>query len=130
MSAKVKLALGPVVAGFPSPAEDVIDRNLNLQELLVRKPAATFFVRVSGESMLGAGINHDDILVVDRSKEVEGDQIVVAAVNGEFTVKHLSRKGKRIFLVPENVKYKTMEITEGMDFEVWGVVTGVVRVLQ
>src|SRR3989304_10351570 len=126
MSAKVKLALGPVVAGFPSPAEDVIDRNLNLQELLVRKPAATFFVRVSGESMLGAGINHDDILVVDRSKEVEGDQIVVAAVNGEFTVKHLSRKGKRIFLVPENVKYKTMEITEGMDFEVWGVVTGVV----
>jgi DNA polymerase V len=105
MPAKLNLYLNPVPAGFPSPAEDVIDRSLDLQELLVKHPAATFFVRVRGESMLGAGIHHDDILVVDRSREPQGDQIVVAALDGEFTVKHLHRKGKKVFLVPDNVKY-------------------------
>jgi DNA polymerase V len=127
---KLPFVLSPVAAGFPSPAEDVIDRSLDLQELLVKSPASTFFVRVQGESMIGAGINHDDILVVDRARDVDGDQIVVAALDGDFTVKHLVRKNKKVFLVPDNSRYKPLEVTETMDFQVWGVVTSVIRILM
>lgn len=125
----VPLFLSPVSAGFPSPAEDVIDRNLDLHEYLIKHPAATYFVRVVGDSMLNAGIHHGDILVVDRSIKPESEHIVVASLNGDFTVKHLVCEHKRVFLEPDNPRYTRLEVTTNEDFTIWGVVTGVIRKL-
>lgn len=116
-----------VSAGFPSPAEDHIDRKLDLNELLIPHPAATFFVRVAGNSMINASINNDDILVVDRSLEAISGKIIIAIVNGELTVKRLERNHTSCRLVAENSEYQPIEITESTDFEVWGVVTSVIH---
>ena len=116
-----------VSAGFPSPADDYIDRMLDLNELLVQNPAATFFVRVAGDSMTGAGINHDDLLVVDRSLEPISGKIVIAVLNGELTVKRLLKNEKSCELVAENPKYSPIELTEESECEVWGVVTSVIH---
>ncbi len=114
-------------AGFPSPAEDYLDKTLDLNELLIAHPAATFFVRVSGDSMQNAGIFSGDILVVDRSLEAADNKIVIAIVSGEFTVKRLKIREGRISLVPENPSYPILEMKEGSDFQVWGVVTYVIH---
>ena len=119
--------LANVQAGFPSPAEDYLDKTLDLNELLIAHPAATFFVRVSGDSMRGAGIFSGDVLVVDRSLEATDNKIVVALVNGEFTVKRLKVRDGRIRLVPENPAYPILELKEESDFQVWGVVTYVIH---
>ncbi len=111
-----------VQAGFPSPATDHIEKFLDLNEHLIEKPAATFFVRVSGDSMKDAGIHDGDLIIVDRSKTPVNNSIVLAIVNGEFTVKRLNKKGDQIQLCPENKNYSPITIKEGMDFEVWGVV--------
>ena len=116
-----------VSAGFPSPAEDHIERKLDLNELLIQHPAATFFVRVAGDSMKDAGINHDDILVVDRSLEATNGKIVIAIVNGELTVKRLERNRTSCNLVAANSDYSPIEITEDFDFSIWGVVTSVIH---
>lgn len=116
-----------VSAGFPSPAEDHIDRKLDLNELLIQHPVATFFVRVAGDSMKDAGINHDDILVVDRSLEATSGKIVIAIVNGELTVKRLERNPTSCKLVPANPNYSPVVITEDTDFSIWGVVTSVIH---
>jgi DNA polymerase V len=116
------LFLSQVPAGFPSPAEDYQDKKLDLNGLLVKRPSSTFFVRVSGPSMTGAGIFDGDLLVVDRSLPATDNKIVIAVVNGEFTVKRLRKRGERIFLVPENPAFKETEIITGMEFTVWGVV--------
>lgn len=116
-----------VQAGFPSPADDYIEGKLDLNELIVRHPAATFFVRVQGESMNGAGIHTDDILVVDRSLEVSNGNIIVAIVDGEFTVKRYVVEGKDVFLVPENGNFSRLKISENSEFQVWGVVTYVIH---
>ncbi len=116
-----------VRAGFPSPAEDYIEKRLDLNEYLVKHPAATFYVRVEGDSMIGAGIQSGDILIVDRSLEPAHNKIIVAIVDGEFTVKRLLFRGKRIILAPENDNYEDLEITDGIDFAVWGVVTSVIH---
>jgi DNA polymerase V len=121
------LFITAVQAGFPSPAEDYLDKTLDLNELLISHPAATFFVRVAGDSMQGAGIFSGDTLVVDRSLEATDSKIVVAIVNGEFTVKRLRLKEGRISLVPENPNFPTIEVKEGSDFQVWGVVTYVIH---
>ncbi len=121
------LFLANVQAGFPSPAEDYLDKTLDLNELLISHPAATFFVRVAGDSMQGAGIFSGDTLVVDRSLEPADNRIVVAIVNGEFTVKRLKLREGRISLVPENPAYPILELREGTDFQVWGVVTYVIH---
>ncbi len=121
--------LASIPAGFPSPADDYIDRKLDLNELLVRHPAATFFVRVVGDSMTGAGIRSGDILVVDRALAPENNRIVIAALNGELTVKRLRKQSGRIFLVPENGEYEAMEVTQEMQFEIWGVVAHVIHSL-
>jgi DNA polymerase V len=113
----------PVSAGFPSPADDLIDKKLDLNEALIAHPAATFFVRVQGESMKDAGILDDDLLVVDRSLTPKNGQVVVAVINGEFTVKKIKKDKNRLFLIPENKKFSPLEITEEMDFMIWGVVT-------
>ncbi len=116
-----------VAAGFPSPADDHLDNKLDLNEHLVKHPAATFFVRVEGRSMIGAGIHPDDILVVDRSVEASNGNIVVAAVDGELTVKRLHYRRARLFLEPENPDYDPIEITGDTDLVVWGVVTNVIH---
>ena len=116
-----------VAAGFPSPADDYLEGRIDLNEQLIKHPAATFFVRVSGDSMTGAGIQDGDLLIVDRAAEVTTGCIVVARVLDEFTLKRIRKVGSRVFLVPENDRYPAMEITEGSDFEIWGRVTGSVR---
>ncbi len=126
-SLPLPLFITAVQAGFPSPAEDYLDKTLDLNELLISHPAATFFVRVAGDSMQGAGIFSGDTLVVDRSLEATDNKIVVAIVNGEFTVKRLRLKEGRISLVPENPNFPTIEVKEGSDFQVWGVVTYVIH---
>lgn len=112
-----------ISAGFPSPAENHIDKKIDLNVELIKHPAATFFVRVEGDSMIGAGIQSNDILIVDRSIEPRSGKIVVAIVSGEFTVKKLIKKDENLFLVPENPKYPTLLITKEMEFSIWGVVT-------
>jgi DNA polymerase V len=121
------LFLSGVSAGFPSPAEDYIDRKLDLNELLIANPASTFFVRVAGDSMVGAGIQHDDILVVDRSLEATSGRIVIAVYNGELTVKRLARENDTIRLVAENPNYAPLVIDDDNGCEIWGVVTSVIH---
>ena len=116
-----------VSAGFPSPADDHIERQLDLNELLIRNPPATFFVRAAGDSMIGAGINHDDILVVDRSLEPVSGRIVIAVLDGELTVKRLLRRDNSWLLLPENPAYPPRKIGGESSFEVWGVVTSVIH---
>lgn len=123
------LYLAKVPAGFPSPADDYLDKRLDLNEYLIKHPAATFFVKVQGDSMIQAGIHSGDILIVDRALEPADRRIVVAAVNGELVVKRLRKKRERIFLASENPDYKEMEVTPEMGFEVWGVVTHVIHAL-
>ncbi len=127
---KIPLYQTAVSAGFPSPAEDDVDAELDLNELLIKHPAATFFLKVSGDSMINAGIHNGDILVVDRSLTPSNGKIVIAAVNAELTVKRLQTKGKKVFLVPENGAYPILEVKEEMDFRIWGVVTNVIHALH
>ena len=116
-----------ISAGFPSPADDYIENALDLNEHLIKHPAATFFVRVTGESMTGAGISSGDMLIVDRSVTAVNGSIIVALLNGEFTVKRLVKRGSAIHLYPENPVYEPIEITKGSEFEVWGVVIHVIH---
>lgn len=116
-----------VSAGFPSPAGDYIDKQLDLNELLIKNPAATFFVRVAGDSMIGVGINDHDILVVDRSLEPTNGKIIIAALNGELTVKRLVKNIRSCALVAEHPDYPAIEITEELSCIVWGVVTSVIH---
>jgi len=111
-----------VSAGFPSPAEDHMHSKIDLNNLLIENPSATYYVRVNGDSMLGAGILSGDLLIVDRSIEVNNNCIVVAHLDGEFTVKRIKKIKKKIFLQAENNNYKPIEITKEMDFELFGVV--------
>ena len=127
LSVSCPLFIAPVVAGFPSPAEDYIERGLDLNEFLVAHPLATFFTRVRGNSMEGVGIHDGDTLVVDRAIAAKDGQVVIALVNGEFTVKRLKRTKKGLFLVAENPTYHAIEVTPEMSFEVWGVVTFVIH---
>ncbi|WP_459855273.1 LexA family protein [Humidesulfovibrio idahonensis] len=121
------LLLAGVQAGFPSPADDFIDKRLDLNEHLIAHPAATFFVRAVGDSMLGAGIHDGDLLVVDRAVEPSAGRVVMAAIGGELTVKRLERKGERLFLAPANPDYPSFDVTAREDFEIWGVVCHVIH---
>ncbi len=116
-----------VPAGFPSPASDYVEKKLDLNEYLIKHPAATYYVRVEGDSMEGAGIYDNDMLIVDRALEAKSNDVVVAVLNGELTVKRIHYKNKRLFLVPENPVYKPIEVTPEMEFSIWGVVTYVVH---
>lgn len=123
------LFTGKVAAGFPSPADDYVEKNLDLNELLVQKPAATFFVRAQGESMLGAGIHSNDILVVDRSLEVVPGKVVICAINGELTVKRLERVNEQWQLKAENPAFADIVIHDELELVIWGVVTNVIHAL-
>ncbi|MAR99776.1 MAG: peptidase S24 [Nitrosomonadales bacterium] len=116
-----------VPAGFPSPADDYKEKKLDLNEYLIKQKEATFFVRIKGDSMIDAGIHDNDIVVVDKSQTASTGDIILASIDGDFTVKLLSRNKSKYQLLPANEKYKPIEINESMQFEVWGVVTGAVR---
>jgi len=118
-----------VSAGFPSPADDYIEQALDLNQLLIQKPAATFFVRAEGDSMIGAGIHSNDILVVDRSIEAVPNKVVICALNGELTVKRLISKQGQLVLMAENPLYPDIPLHEGIDMTIWGVVTNVIHAL-
>ena len=116
-----------VAAGFPSPADDHVEKRLNPSDYLVENDAATFFVRVKGDSMTEAGIFDNDVLVIDRSRTQQNGDIVLAILDGEFTVKILEKSKKGITLIPANQNYSVIEIKEEQSFEIWGVVTGSMR---
>ncbi len=126
-SLHISLFSCPVEAGFPSPAEDHIETTLDINELLIEHPAATFFVRVAGESMIGAGIHAGDVLVVDRSKTATDGNIIIALVNGEYTVKRLSIQQDIIQLCPDNPDFAPIVLSGQDELIVWGVVTGLAR---
>ena len=137
MACKAAVA-GTVVAGFPSPAEQYFEPPLDLNELLVKHPAATFFVKVEGDSMIGAGIHDKDFLVVDRSLPPVNGDIIIAAVDGEFTVKTYrtgmktgkdGRKHRFVALEPANPNYPTITITSGHELQTFGKVTAVIHQL-
>ena len=121
--------MAKVPAGFPSPAADYEEDKLDLNKHLIKNPAATFFVRVAGDSMLKAGIHDGDLLVVDRSIEPKDKNVVIAVVNGELTVKRIRIRKNKLTLEAENENYQNQEIGEEMEFEVWGVVTNVIHAL-
>jgi len=112
-----------IEAGFPTMLTDESCDRLNLNDYLITNKTATYFIRVKGQSMEGAGIYNDDILIVDRSKSISTGKIIIAYLNGSFTVKRLIQKNGETFLYPENPKYKPIKVTKECDFEVFGVVT-------
>jgi len=126
-SLSLPLYSSKVPAGFPSPADDHMEGKLDLNTYLVKHPTATFFVKASGDSMVGAGIHDGDILVVDRSLEPRQGRVVIAAIDGQLTVKRLKIKGPKTFLVPENKKFRSIELNENNDVKIWGVVTSVIH---
>lgn len=119
-----------VPAGFPTPTVGEINGTLDLNQLCVRHPAATYYVRARGNSMTGAGIDDGDILVVDRSIDPTHGTIIIAAINGEFTVKKLEQRNGKHWLVPANPDYSPIEITLEQMADIFGVVTFVIRKLQ
>ena len=116
-----------VPAGFPSPARDYVEDVLNLNELMISHPAATYLIRAEGSSMVNANIRNGDILVVDRSLEATDNKVIIAIIDGEMTVKRLKIRNNGYWLCPENDKFKPMKVEEWMDFSVWGVVTWVIH---
>ncbi len=120
---EIPLGDSVVPAGFPSPADESCE-TFDIVTHIVRRPEATFFMRVAGDSMVGAGIFDGDLLVVDRSIEAKSGDIVVAILDGEFTVKRFRSNHSAVELVPENPKYRKITLREGMALEIWGVVTG------
>lgn len=124
---KLSFFLTPVSAGFPSPAEDYVEKKLDLNELLISHPAATFFVRVEGDSMINANIHSGDILIVDRSLSAENGSIAIAVLNGEFTVKRVKIEKGELFLVAENPRFPPIKVSKEADFQIWGIVTYVIH---
>ena len=126
-SLAIPLAAASVQAGFPSPAEDHVERSLDLNEHLIRNPAATFFVTVRGESMRDAGIASGDLLVVDRSVRAADRRVVVAMLDGDFTVKRFRQQAGRVWLEAANDAFPPVELGEDRDLVIWGVVTYVIH---
>ncbi|GGY13653.1 LexA family protein [Paludibacterium paludis] len=116
-----------VAAGFPSPADDYRDGAIDLNRYLVEDASATFMVKVTGDSMINAGIAEGDILVVDRGRRATHGAIVLAAVDGQFTVKRLHQRNGRLALIPENPAYPIIEPRDSQEWQIWGVVTGCVK---
>lgn len=116
-----------ISAGFPSPAEDFLAQRLSLDEALVKNKETTFYAKVSGQSMIGAGLDDTDLLVIDRSLEPENNKIAVCFLDGEFTVKRLRVSNGEVWLQPENPEYPIIHITEANNFLIWGIVTNVIK---
>jgi len=116
-----------ISAGFPSPAEDFKQERLSLDNELIKNKEATFFARVSGQSMIDAGLSDNDLLVIDRSLSPAHNKIAVCFLDGEFTVKRLKVEKDEVWLQPENKNYQPIKITEENDFVIWGIVTNVIK---
>lgn len=127
---KIPFFTDRIKAGFPSPADDYIEKKLDINELLIKNPAASYFLKVSGDSMINAGIFPGDIIIVDRSLDVKNNSIIIASLDGEFTIKRFVKEYGRVYLVPENQKYKRIEIKPEMEFEIWGVAVYSIRNLN
>lgn len=120
------ISLG-ISAGFPSPADDFLDLNIDLNKHLIKNPSTTFFGRVSGSSMIEAGISDGDLLIIDKSIEPKSGQIAVCFIDGEFTIKRIKKEKDCIWLLPENKDYKPIRVTEENDFLIWGVVINSIK---
>ena len=116
-----------ISAGFPSPADDFKQERLSLDSELIKNKEATFFARVSGQSMIDAGLNDNDLLVIDRSLPPTHNRIAVCFLDGEFTVKRLKVEKDEVWLQPENKQYKPIKVTDENDFVIWGIVTNVIK---
>ena len=121
------LAEEGISAGFPSPADDFKEIRISLDKELVKNKEATFYARVSGDSMIGAGLDDGDLLVIDRSKSPENGKITICLVDGEFTVKRIKKEKNKLYLMPENKKYKPIELKEENELIIWGVVEYVIK---
>tara|TARA_B100000780_G_C21066829_1_gene429061 strand:+ start:348 stop:794 length:447 start_codon:yes stop_codon:yes gene_type:complete len=124
---EMPLAQNGVSAGFPSPADDFKELRISIDQEVVKNAEATFYARVAGESMQGAGLDDGDLLVIDRSKDPQDNNIAVCFIDGEFTVKRLKIEADCMYLMPENSKYKPIRVTEENELIIWGVVTFVVK---
>lgn len=118
-----------VSAGFPSPAMDFMESSIDLNQVLVENPIATFYVQVEGNSMIDAGIQDKDLLVVDRSLEPRNNKIAICLLDGEFTVKRIRLENNELFLMPENSSYQPIQVTEENQLIIWGIVTYVIKKL-
>ncbi len=121
------LAPAREAVGFPSPAQDYVEKNLDLNTLLIKHLAATFFLRAQGDAMNGANIHSGDILIVDRAQEPQNNDIVIACVNGELAVKRLQKNRNKFFLASENPQSPALEIKEDMEISIWGTITYVIH---
>jgi DNA polymerase V len=126
---RLPLFANKIAAGFPSPADDYVEKSLDLNELLITQPASTFFGRAEGVSMINAGILPNDILVINRAIEPTPGKIVICAVNGELTVKRLERDGERWILKAENPDYPDIPLHDELEMVIWGVVTHAIHAL-
>jgi DNA polymerase V len=124
---QLPLFASKVSAGLPVSADDHIEAHLNLQDILIKNTETTFLVRVSGQSMIDAGIHENDLLIVDRQIPPKDGKIVIAAIDGQLTVKRLHQNNNQLFLMPENKKFKPIPVTEDNNMIIWGVVTNVIH---
>ena len=116
-----------ISAGFPSPADDFLDTSIDLNKALIKNKDATFYGRVKGDSMIGAGIHDGDLLIIDRSIEPKDGKIAVCFIDGDFTVKRIQITKDIIWLIAENNNYKPIKVTKDNDFLIWGIVTNVIK---
>ena len=123
----IPLAQQGISAGFPSPADDFLDLSIDLNKELVKHPYATFYGRVSGDSMTGAGLDDGDLLVIDKSLEPRDGKIAVCFIDGEITVKRIKLEADAVWLMPENAKYTPIKVTQDNEFVIWGIVTSVIK---
>ena len=121
------LAEEGISAGFPSPADDFKETRISLDRQLIKNTEATFYARVSGDSMIEAGLNDGDLIVIDRSLDPENGKIAVCLIDGDFTVKRIRKEKNKLYLVPENKKYKSIKINEENQLIIWGIVTYVIK---
>ena len=130
LSVLLPLFSDTISAGFPSPADDHLEAHLDLNRYLISQPASTFFMRFEGEPMLESGLQHGDLLIVDRSVEPTDSKIVVAAIDGELVVRRVKQNRRQLWLLSENPNCQTICITKDTEFQIWEVVTYVIRTLH
>ena len=116
-----------ISAGFPSPADDFREIRISLDKELVKNKESTFYARVSGDSMLNAGLSDGDLIIIDRSLNPENGKIAVCFLDGEFTVKRIKKEKDKLYLVPENRRYKPIELQEENELIIWGIVEYVIK---
>lgn len=128
-NSEVVVFASAVSAGTPQPVEDFVEGKIDLNHHLIHKPETTFIVRVTGDSMIDAGVHPGDLLIVDRSLTPTDGRVVIASLNGDLTVKRLCKQQDKLYLMPENAKYSGIEVQEEMGCQIWGVVTNCIHPL-